>query len=132
MKTLLCYVTLMLVLMSASILNANEDGLVMRVFNCPSEAPVGSYSSYDVGVRNNGDSPVLVSHVLAFITGPYEAERTLRDRSFVLHPGEEAVRTVSLYIPHKTPLGMYNIDTVLYNGQEEIASDSFDVEVVGK
>jgi hypothetical protein len=39
------------------------------------------------------------------------------------------VRTITIWVPLETPTGSYNVNTVLFQGEEEIAEAAFDVEV---
>ena len=104
--------------------------IVMRILDYPEEAPRGYYYTYEVGAKNIGDESVTVTHVVSVITGAWEATREIRNNSFVLHPKQEGARTVTMYIPNGAPTGTYFVATILCNGEEELASTSFSVEVI--
>ena len=104
--------------------------IVMRILDYPEEAPRGYSYTYEVGAKNIGDESVTVTHVLAIISEGWEATRELKNIPFVLHPNQEGARTVMMFVPNQAPLGTYAIATVFYNGEEELARESFSVEVV--
>jgi predicted outer membrane repeat protein len=104
--------------------------LELEVLLFPDFVLRGKFTQWKIAVRNVGEVPATVDQLKLKIQGPASFIKLLWSGSFSLAPNQETEQWLKVFVPLSSPLGQYTCTTVVYNNGEELASDSFQTEVV--
>ncbi len=108
------------------------DRIRIELLSSPSTVARGEMLSYDVRVTNTDSSEQAdLDRVRLEVTGPIAATLNIFSNTAALQPGQSVTDTVEVMVPGNTPLGEYNLETIVSFLGADIDSCSFNCEVTG-
>jgi hypothetical protein len=115
---------------------ASGDGapgsdLVVEVSDFPAEVQRETALGWTATIRNVGSETAGFDSARVDVSGPVTTSLPLYSGAVVqLPPGGSLTRPVSLQVPGSAPLGTYSVATVISLAAEDLASDSFETNVI--
>lgn len=111
-------------------LNLYLDRITIEILSAPSSVARGEILRFRVSVTNSdADYPADMDNVRLDVTGPVNTMMELFSRHVELAPGQSVSDWVEISVPGNTPLGQYELDTVISYENADLTSSAFTCQV---